>query len=79
MSKYNQLNREQRCKISYLYKQNKSFSEIAHEVGVHKSTISREIKCNSGKHSYSEKYVQMLANEPKEWRRYKIKFTPKIK
>ncbi len=79
MSKYNQLSWEQRYKIYYLHKQNKSYNEIAQEVGVHKSTISREIKRNRGKRSYSDKHAQMLADERKEWRHHKKKFTPKMK
>lgn len=79
MKKYNQLSCEQRYTISCLHKQNKSYREIAQTIGVDKSTISREIKRNKGKRSYTPKHAQMLADERKEWRRYKTKFSPKMK
>ncbi|QLH45103.1 MAG: helix-turn-helix domain-containing protein [Bacteroidota bacterium] len=44
--KYNQLTLAQRYKIEALIKVGKSQSEIAQIIGVHKSTIHRELKRN---------------------------------
>jgi len=48
MQHYTQLTSEQRYQIYALLKKEHSQSEIAQVVGVHKSTISRELKRNSG-------------------------------
>jgi len=47
MRGYTQLTREQRYQIYVLWKNGFNQSEIALEVGVHKSTISREMKRNA--------------------------------
>ena len=44
---YKQLDYEQRCKISYLLWTGRyNYTQIAKEIGVHKATISRELKRN---------------------------------
>jgi transposase, IS30 family len=48
MNKYSQLTREQRYQIEALKKAKTTQNEIAQIVGVSASTISREIKRNSG-------------------------------
>jgi len=52
MRRYTQLTLEQRYQIQALLKMGHSFQEIAHVVGVHKSTISREVRRNQGKRGY---------------------------
>lgn len=52
---YKQLTEEQRYQIYGLLTAGKTRSAIAEEVGVHKSTISREIKRNSGRKGYRPK------------------------
>lgn len=47
MNKYIQITSEERYIISYLKKQGLNFSEIAHETGRHRSTISREFARNT--------------------------------
>lgn len=49
---YKQLTREQRYQIYALKKKNHSQTDIADIVGVHRSTISRELKRNKGKRGY---------------------------
>ena len=49
---YKQLTREERYQISALLKMGHNQTEIAKMLGKDKSTISREIKRNSGKYSY---------------------------
>lgn len=48
MKKYKQLNREQRYQIGALLEAGTNKSEIADIIGVHKCTISRELKRNIG-------------------------------
>ena len=62
MSNYNQLNFEQRCSISSLLKKNYSYHEIANEIGVYASTISREVKRNSHFGKYDPKLAEIKAN-----------------
>ena len=72
MKTYNQLTQDQRYQISYWKAMGHNGKEIAHEIGVHKSTISRELKRNSCEHSYRPKQ----ANEKAIGRKAKTK--PKI-
>nr|VFJ65639.1 MAG: Transposase and inactivated derivatives, IS30 family [Candidatus Kentron sp. FW]VFJ72174.1 MAG: Transposase and inactivated derivatives, IS30 family [Candidatus Kentron sp. FW] len=61
MSTYTQLTQEQRYQIYALKKAGHLQIEIAQTVGVHKSTISRELRRNSGKKGYRPKQAQKLA------------------
>lgn len=56
---------EARCHISGLRKAGLNDSEIARELGVHKSTISREISRNSGQRGYRPKQAQELSDQRK--------------
>ena len=47
MKKYKQLDFSKRCQIYGLWKAGYNQTEIAKEIGVHKSTISREFKRNT--------------------------------
>ena len=66
MQKYTHLTLEQRYQISALLKSNISISEIARQIGCHKSTISREIKRNTGKRGYRPKQANTLAKTRKQ-------------
>ena len=55
MSGYTQLTQEQRYQIYALMKAELNQSEIAMIVGVHKSTISRELRRNTGQKGYRPK------------------------
>ena len=61
MKSYRQLTQEQRYQIKAYLKIGHSQTEIAHEVGVHKSTISREIRRNQGLRGYRPKQAQRFA------------------
>jgi len=61
MQKYKQLTREQRYGINLMLKQGFDQTEIAKHNGVHKSTISREIRRNQGKRGYRFKQAHELA------------------
>ena len=58
---YQQLTQEQRYHIWALKKAGFDQTEIAHEVGVHKSTISRELRRNSGQRGYRPKQAHSMA------------------
>ena len=66
MQKYTHLTLEQRYQISSNLKSNFSISEIARRLGCHKSTISREIKRNTGLRGYRPKQAQSKATERKQ-------------
>ena len=63
MRTYHQLTREQRYQIYALKKMGHSLSEIAEVLGVNKSSVSRELKRNSGKRGYRPQQAQALALE----------------
>ncbi len=63
MRNYTQLTSEQRYQISGLKKAGFCQAHIASEVGVHKSTISRELKRNSGVRGWRPKQAQRLRDE----------------
>jgi transposase, IS30 family len=62
---YKQLTQEQRYQIYACMKANWSQLEIAVEVGVHPSTISREVKRNQGGRGYRPKQAQQRTEERK--------------
>jgi len=62
---YQQLIDSQRYQIEAYLKANYTITQIAMELSVHKSTISRELKRNSKKRSYSANYAVILAKERK--------------
>ena len=53
---YHHLTRDKRCQIYTLRKRGDSLSNIANEIGVNRSTVSRELKRNKGKRGY--RYTQ---------------------
>jgi transposase, IS30 family len=63
MSIYTQLVHEQRYQIYALLKAGHNQSEIAHVIGVHKSTISRELSRNKGLRGYRPKQAQTFAQQ----------------
>lgn len=82
--KYNQLTLEQRYKIEALLKAGKSQTAIAGIVGVHKSTISRELKRNVPQRGLGAKLYVAAKAEHKTRHRHKAKskhtkFTPVLK
>ena len=61
MRRYTQLTREQRYQIYALMKAGLFQTEIAKVIGVHKSTISREMRRNRGLRGYRPKQAQRFA------------------
>ena len=60
---YTQLTQEQRYQTYSLLKMEHTQTEIAACIGVHKSTISRELRRNRGKRGYRPKQAQEKAKE----------------
>lgn len=63
MKSYHQLTQEQRYQIYALRKTKHSLSEIATVIGVHKSSVSRELKRNRGQRGYRPQQAHELALE----------------
>jgi len=63
MRHYTQLTREQRYQIYALKKAGHSQSEIAKLLGVHKSTINRELNRNRGQRGYRPKQAHQFAKQ----------------
>ncbi len=63
MRRYNQLTLEQRYEIYILLKTEHHQSEIAQALGVHKSTVNRELKRNCGQRGYRPKQAHSKAKE----------------
>jgi len=61
MSNYKQLTYEQRCQIEVLKKSGMSQQAIADTVGTSQSTISRELKRNTGQRGYRHRQAQSKA------------------
>ena len=72
MSTYRQLTREQRYQIYALKKAGHGQMEIADWVGVHKSTISRELQRNRGQRGYRPKQAHDFALAHRHRRRSRI-------
>lgn len=79
MKYYSQLTQEQRYHISGLIKAKNTQPMIADAVGVHKSTISREIRRNSGGRGYQPKQASQFAWDKRQQAKKHIKFTTEIK
>ena len=70
---YTQLTREQRYQIYALMKAGFNHTQVASEIGVHKSTVSREACRNQGQRGYRPKQAQELATA-----RQQKRVTPRI-
>jgi len=79
MNHYNQLTQEQRYHIYGLKKARSSQTDIAKEVGVHKSTISREVRRNCGERGYRPQQAHKRALDNRQQAKKHIKFTSELK
>ena len=66
MRTYTQLTREQRYQIKALLKAQHTQTEMAEILGVHKSTISRELRRNRGLRGYRPKQADNLATQRRQ-------------
>lgn len=78
MSLYTQLTQEQRYQIYAFLKAGFSQSTIASEINVHKSTVCRELKRNSGLKGYRPKQAHVKATNRRHRAVKYVKLTPKI-
>lgn len=76
---YKHLNSQQRYGIFSLLANKISLSQIAKTLNVSVSTISREIKRNSGKRGYHPKLAHEMACERKQWSQHNCCIPPLIK
>lgn len=83
--RYKQLDYEKRCQIYGLWRAGYNQSKIAKEVGVHKSTISREFRKNItfvrtslGSWQYKPNYAQTYVDERHKKKHKYIKFTKEV-
>lgn len=63
---HRRLTYEDRCQIAALLKRGISKAAVARDIGVHRSTISREIRRNGGKTGYYYHFAQSQAQERQE-------------
>jgi len=66
MRTYTQLTQEQRYGISLLLKTKMTYANIALAIGVHKSTVSREVRRNRGQRGYRYQQAHRLAVERRQ-------------
>jgi len=78
MGQYTQLTQEQRYQVYAFMKTNFSKTKIASEIGVHKSTVSREMKRNQGKKGYRPKQAHCMAVERRQKAKKYVKLTPEV-
>ena len=78
MSVYTQLTQEQRYQIYGFLKAGFSRTAIAKKIGVHKSTVSRELRRNRGKNGYRPKQAHRLASTRRALATKSIKLTPRL-
>jgi len=78
MRKYTQLTQGQRYQIYAFLKAGFLQTQIASEIGVHKSTISREIRRNRGKKGYRPKQANLLAGNRRQNVKKHIKMMPEV-
>jgi IS30 family transposase len=75
---YNQLTQSQRYRIEILLSMGHSYTAIAHEIGVHKSTVSREVRRNWHKGRYqAQTAIHLTFNRHKTAAKY-TKHSPTI-
>jgi IS30 family transposase len=76
MGVYTQLTQEQRYQIYAFLKAGFSQSVIAKEIGVHKSTVSRELSRNRGQRGYRPKQANQLATSRRVLAKKHVKLSP---
>lgn len=77
--KYKHLTQELRYQIYAFSKANWTQKEIADDLGVHKSTISREVRRNRGLRGYRPQQAQKTSDERKQSAKKRVKMTPHTK
>jgi IS30 family transposase len=78
MGQYTQLTQEQRYQIYAFMKAHFSKTNIASEIGVHTSTVSREMRRNRGKKGYRPKQAHCMAVERRQKAKKYVRLTPEV-
>ncbi len=78
MGKYTQLTQEQRYQIYAFLKAGFLQTDIASEIGFHKSAISREIRRNRGKKGYRPRQAHLMTVERRQKANKYVKMTPQV-
>jgi IS30 family transposase len=77
---YKQLNQTQRYALATMKKAGHSHNFIAHCLGIHKSTVSRELRRNSStKGSYNALNAQLYADDRKREKPHRLFFNSSMK
>ena len=76
---YRQLTFEQRVEIKAYLKLSLALWQIAKQIGVHKSTVSREVNRNNGLKGYRPKQAHELALSRRKGAKKNIHFTETVK
>jgi len=76
---YKQLSYEQRVEIRVLLKLGYSRTKIAGYLGVHKSTVSRELSRNVGQRGYRPKQAQISTEDRRRNARKHVRFTDDVR
>jgi len=80
MKKYSRLTFQQRIVIAFMVKNKYSKNKIALELGVHPSTIGRELKRNASERgTYNFTFAEGFARDRKESKKRSIKFTEDVR
>ena len=74
---YGHLTYSQRCQIDTLKKRGDSLADIAGILGVHRSTITRELQLNSGAQGYHYEEAHQKAQDRRKQSRC-LKMTPEM-
>jgi IS30 family transposase len=77
MSGYTQLTREQRYQIQALMKTGQNQTQMAHILGVHKATISREFRRNRGLRGYRPHQAHQHA-QARQVAKFRTRLSPRI-
>lgn len=78
MGEYTQLTQEKRYQISAFLEAGFSQAGIAQEIGVDKSTISRELRRNRGRRGYRPKQAHAMAMDRRKGASKRIKMSPEV-
>lgn len=78
MRQYNQLTEIDRTEIFGMKQAGSSNASIARHLGVHRSTIGRELKRNLGQHGYRPMVAQRLAQQRRRQAAKSTKMTPQL-
>ena len=78
MKKYHQLTEYQRCQLAALRKEGHPQKTMAANLGVHPSTISRELRRNRGQRGYRPRQAHQKTQQRRQAAAKAVKMTPAV-